>query len=150
MTDEPRTRAQRKSDVLEKLSAKVADTWVATSDGDGPYLVPLTMAWFGDRIVLATAKDTPTARNIVARGRARLALGDTRDVVMIDATLERTVPVADAGDVGDAYVAQSDWDPRTAGDTYVFLILVPARIQAWREVNEIPERTLMRDGVWLV
>ncbi|MET8147962.1 pyridoxamine 5'-phosphate oxidase family protein [Actinoplanes sp. NPDC049668] len=149
MADEPRTSERRKADVLEKLSARVADTWVATSDGDGPYLVPLTMAWFDDRIVLATARDSPTARNLVARGDARLALGHTRDVVMIDASLERTIPVADAGAVGDAYAAQSDWDPRTAGDSYVFLVLVPARVQAWREVNEIPGRTLMRDGAWL-
>jgi hypothetical protein len=29
-------------------------------------------------------------------------------------------------------------------------VLRPVRVQAWREVNEIPERTLMRDGTWLV
>jgi hypothetical protein len=26
----------------------------------------------------------------------------------------------------------------------------PRRIQAWREVNEMPDRELMRDGRWLV
>jgi hypothetical protein len=26
----------------------------------------------------------------------------------------------------------------------------PRRIQAWREVNELPDRELMRDGRWLV
>jgi hypothetical protein len=147
--NEPRTKAQRKADVLAKLSADVADAWVATADGDEPYLVPLTMAWSGDRIVLATDRSTPTARNILAHGKARLALGGTRDVVMIDACLERTIPVADAGPVGDAYAAQNDWDPRTAGDAYLFLVLRPDRIQAWREVNEIPDRTVMRDGAWL-
>ena len=150
MADEPRTRAQRKADVLRKLSAEPADTWVATSNGDGPYLVPLTMAWFADRIVLATARHSPTARNLVANGKARLALGGSRDVVMIDATLERTIPVAQADPVGEAYAAQNDWDPRTAGDTYVFLTLLPVRIQAWRELNEIADRTLMRDSVWLI
>jgi len=25
----------------------------------------------------------------------------------------------------------------------------PRRIQAWREVNEMPDRDLMRDGRWL-
>ena len=25
----------------------------------------------------------------------------------------------------------------------------PRRIQAWREVNELPDRELMRDGRWL-
>ena len=52
-------------------------------------------------------------------------------------------------DLGEAYVAQADWDPR--GDTgYVFLVLRPVRVQAWREANEIAGRTLMRDGRWLV
>jgi len=150
MADVPRTKTQRKADVLAKLTAKVADTWVATADANEPYLVPLTMTWFGGRIVLATDQGTPTARNIVAQGKARMALGETRDVVMIDARLERTIPVAHTDPVADAYAAQSDWDPRTAGDTYVFLILRPERIQAWREANEIPDRTLMRDGSWLV
>jgi hypothetical protein len=150
MADEPRSRAQRRADVLKKLSAEPADTWVATSGGDGPYLVPLTMAWSDDRIVLATARNTPTARNLAANGKARLALGDTRDVVMIDATLERTIGVTQPDPVGEAYAAQNDWDPRTAGDAYVFLSLHPVRIQAWRELNEIADRTLMRDGVWLI
>jgi hypothetical protein len=26
----------------------------------------------------------------------------------------------------------------------------PRRIQAWREVNELPDRELLRDGRWLV
>jgi len=26
----------------------------------------------------------------------------------------------------------------------------PRRIQAWREVSELPDRELMRDGRWLV
>jgi len=30
-----------------------------------------------------------------------------------------------------------------------FLVLRPLRIQAWREVNELPGRTLMRAGAWL-
>jgi hypothetical protein len=67
--------------------------------------------------------------------------------------LDRVVDVAgDAagGDeaLGAAYVAQADWDPRGSAG-YVFLVLRPVRVQAWREVNEIPGRTLMRDGAWL-
>jgi hypothetical protein len=31
----------------------------------------------------------------------------------------------------------------------VYFRIVPDRVQAWREVNELPGRTLMRDGVWL-
>ncbi|MGX6604901.1 pyridoxamine 5'-phosphate oxidase family protein [Micromonosporaceae bacterium Da 78-11] len=149
MTDQPRTGEQRKADVLAKLSAPVADVWVATSDGAVPCLVPLTAGWSGGRIVLATSKKSPTARNLAAQGKARVALGTTRDVVLVDVTLEQTIPVGEAGGVGAAYAAQNDWDPRTAGDSYVFLVLRPERIQAWREENEIPGRTVMRDGTWL-
>jgi hypothetical protein len=143
----PRSAEQRKRDVLARLTAPVADCWVATGDA---YLVPLTLAWFGDRILLATSRDSRTARSLARDGRARVALGHTRDVVMIDAVLDETIPVAQAGAAGEAYAAQSDWDPRTAGDSYVFLALRPERIQAWREVGEIAGRTVMRDGAWLV
>lgn len=148
--DEPRSRAQRKADVLAKLAAPVADAWVATAEGDKPYLIPLTLAWHDERILLATARTSPTGRNIEACGRARLALGATRDVVMIEAVLEKTVPVGDSGAAGEAYAEQNDWDPRTAGESYVFLVLRPDKIQAWREVGELAGRTVRRDGAWLV
>ncbi|MFF5083093.1 pyridoxamine 5'-phosphate oxidase family protein [Actinoplanes sp. NPDC000266] len=150
MAEEPRSPVERKADVLAKLSAPVADAWVATADGDEPYLVPLTVAWFEERVLLATDTGSPTGRNLAAHGRARVALGGTRDVVLIDAVLEKAIPVGESGPVGEAYAAQNDWDPRTAGDSYAFLVLRPERVQAWREVNELAGRTLMRDGVWLV
>jgi hypothetical protein len=150
MTADPRSKPQRKADTLAKLSAPVADVWVATTDGERPFLVPLTMAWVRGRIALATEETSPTVRNLVAHGRARLALGGTRDVVRIDAVLESTLPVADAEPFGAAYADQGDWDPRTAGAGYVFAILRPERIEAWREENELKGRLLMRDGVWLV
>ena len=93
MTDrQPRTREQRRVDTLAKLSAPAADVWVATATADAggnasSYLVPLSLAWLDERVVLATEVDSVTARNIVSHGRARLGLGPTRDVVMIDALL---------------------------------------------------------------
>jgi hypothetical protein len=150
MPDEPRSLAQRKTDTLAKLSAPVADVWVATTDGERPFLVPLTMVWVQDRIAVSTEQTAPTVRNLIAYGRARLALGGTRDVVRIDAGLERTIPVADAEPFGSAYAAQNDWDPRKAGPSYVFAVLRPERIEAWREENELPGRLLMRAGTWLV
>jgi hypothetical protein len=33
---------------------------------------------------------------------------------------------------------------------YRWFRISPGRIQAWREVNELPGRELMRDGRWLV
>jgi hypothetical protein len=142
-----RTLAQRKADVLAKLTAPVADAWVATADQHGPHLVPLTLAWLRDRIVLATEGTSRTAR---AMHNPRLALGGTRDVVMIDAVLQATHAVTAAPAwVGEGYAAAGDWDPRRSGDPYVFLVLEPRRIQAWREADEIPGRTVMRDGSWL-
>lgn len=152
----PRPAAQRKADTLAKLAAPAADIWVASASVSGawstqPYLVPLSLGWVSERIVLALEAESLTARNITATGTARLALGPTRDVVVIDAVLESCYTVTEASSaIADAYAEQSDWDPRTAGEGYVFLVLGPTRIQAWREANELRGRTLMRDGQWLV
>lgn len=41
------------------------------------------------------------------------------------------------------------WDPRTESRPHMFFRLVPMRIQAWREENEIRDRELMAHGLWL-
>jgi hypothetical protein len=152
----PRPAAQRKADTLAKLSAPAADVWVASAavadtGAARAHLVPLSLAWVDGRIVLALEADSATARNLPQGTSTRLALGPTRDVVMIDASVESVVPAdSNAGRIGDAYAQQSDWDPRQSGDGFVYLVLAPVRIQAWREVNELRQRTLMRNGEWLV
>ena len=147
----PRPRAVRRADTQAWLAAPAADAWVATAGADGgPYMVPLSVVWTGDRLVLAIATTSRTFRNIAGNGKARLGMGLTRDVVMIDSELDHSVPVADApAATGDAYAAQSDWDPRDDPAGYCYLVLRPTRIQAWRESDEIPGRLLMRDGEWL-
>jgi hypothetical protein len=147
---EPRDRGTRKTDTLGLLTTSAIDVWVATASARGvPHLVPVSLAWVDDRVVIAVEARAATARNLMESGTARLAVGPTRDVVMIDAVLEKTVDVAADDELGAAYVAQADWDPR--GSTgYVFLVLRPVRVQSWREANEIAGRTLMRDGAWLV
>ena len=146
---EPRDRRIRLADTLAMLSTPAIDVWVATASSSGaPYLVPVSLAWVDQRAVIAVDGSSVTARNLTASGEARLAVGPTRDVVMIDAVLERAVDVADDEALGQAYVAQADWDPRPAKG-YAFLVLRPVRMQAWREANEIAGRTLMRDGTWL-
>ncbi len=145
-----RTLEQRKADTLAKLAAPAADVWVASA-GDEPYLVPLSLGWVDGRVVLALETTSRTARNITASGSARLGLGPTRDVVLIDAVLEAEHELHDApAQLIDGYIAQSDWDPREDGAGYRLLVLRPVRIQAWREVNELSGRTLMRDGAWTV
>lgn len=146
---EPRDRGTRLADTLALLSSPAVDVWVATASADGdPHLVPLSLAWVDDRAVVAVEGSSLTARNLTATGRARLGVGPTRDVIMIDAELERTVAVAADERLGAAYADQADWDPRSSPG-HVFLVLRPVRVQAWREANEIPGRTLMRDGRWL-
>lgn len=143
----PRSRSQRIADT-QALLVSEEDAWVATH-GDGPMLVPLTYAWTGEVVVFATPGHTRTVENLRADGRARLAIGDTRDVVMIDAVLDRIAEFADAADLHAAYVEQRGIDPQAWGDEYVLVVLRPERIQAWREANEIAGRTIVRDGAWL-
>ena len=146
---DPRDRQTRKADTLATLATPAIDVWVASASGEGtPHLVPVSLAWVDERVVIAVEAASVTARNVTASGVARLAVGPTRDVVMVDAVLDRSVEVAD-DELGAAYAAQADWDPRRSPG-YVFLVLRPVRVQAWRESNEIPGRTLMRDGHWLV
>jgi hypothetical protein len=146
----PRDAQTRKADTLAMLARAEIDVWVASASGAGEaHLVPVSLAWVDERAVIAVPGASVTTRNLTASGRARLAVGPTRDVVMIDAELERSTPVDADATLGEAYAAQADWDPR-GDDGYVFLVLRPLRLQAWRESDEIKGRTLMRDGAWVV
>ena len=150
----PRDPAERRRDAMAALEDSV-DVWVASASVDAtgvarPHLVPLSLAWIDDRVVVAVGADSRTARNLNAGGRARLAVGSTRDVVIIDAVVEQVVPVAEAPVLADRYAARADWDPRHADNTHTFFVLRPDRIQAWRESNELTGRTLMRQGRWIV
>jgi hypothetical protein len=146
----PRNPETRKADALRKLSAAAVDVWVATASAAGvPYLVPVSLAWVDERVVIAVERSSRTARNLTEVGQARVAVGPSRDVVMIDATLGRVVDVVADTELGDAYAAQADWDPRE-GEGYLFFVLRPDRIQTWREADEIAGRTLMRAGTWRV
>ena len=70
---------------------------------------------------------------------------------MIDAVVETTVSVEEApAALADGLCRPSRLGPARRPDGYVYVVLRPTRIQSWREVNEIPTRTLMRNGEWLV
>jgi hypothetical protein len=144
-----RSTAQRKSDALEKLNSD-QDVWVATADDRGiAHLVPLSLCWLDGMVVVAVEAGSRTARNASASGRARLALGPTRDVVMIDAKAS-VVARQDAGpDMTRRYVERTGWEPGDDGGDWVYVFLTPATIHVWREVDEIAGRTVMRDGAWL-
>lgn len=150
MRAEARDRETRKADALAMLATQAIDVWVATASAEGaPHLVPVSLAWVDERVVVAVQSTSVTARNLTASGGARLGLGPTRDVVMIDAVLEKSLDVAADDALATAYSAQADWDPRGSTD-FVFFVLRPVRVQAWRESNELAGRTLMRDGEWVI
>jgi hypothetical protein len=141
----PRSRAQRKADTLALLDAQV-DCWVASADEAGhAHLIPLSHYWDGAALVLATPRSSPTATNLLRAGVARIGVGPTRDVVLIDGTVTEGVDEATA----DAHAEHSGFDPRAEAGDYVYLRVIPTEIRAWREANELAGRLLMREGAWL-
>jgi hypothetical protein len=143
-----RSRAQRRADVLAKLESDV-DLWVASASPDGDaYLVPLSFAWDGTRLTIAVSESSVTGRNIARSRWARLALGPTRDVVIVEGPVE-VVPVEDDDELAAAHAANAGFDAREASGRWIFLRVTPRSIQAWREVNELEGRRVMVDGEWL-
>jgi Pyridoxamine 5'-phosphate oxidase len=150
VTTAPRSRSERRRDTEHRLTHDI-DVWVASASADGaPYLVPLSFDWEDGALLIATPADSPTGRNLSASRSARLGLGHTRDVTMIDGEVE----VLDIGALprerGDRFAARSGFDPRPLATPYRWFRISPRRIQAWREENELSDRELMRDGRWLV
>lgn len=148
----PRPAKQRKQDTLHRLEHD-QDVWVATAPDDAsgvPYLVPLSFLWDGSTILLATPAGSRTGRNLKATGRVRLGLGPTRDVVMIEGTVETVTQAELSQEDGDGFAARTGFDPRQLTTPYLYFRVRPRRVQAWREVEELTGRDLMRDGEWLV
>jgi hypothetical protein len=147
---EPRTRAQRRKDTERRLAHDV-DLWVASASADGvPYLVPLSFDWDGETLLLSTPADSPTGRNLAAGRAVRLGLGPTRDVSMIEGEVETLEIDALPRQRGDRFAARTGFDPRALATPYRWFRVSPRRVQAWREVDELADRELMRDGRWLV
>ncbi|MGC9539492.1 pyridoxamine 5'-phosphate oxidase family protein [Streptomyces sp. UG1] len=146
-----RPAKQRKQDTLHRLEHD-EDVWVATADAGGgaPYLVPLSFLWDGSTLLLATPASSPTGRNLKATGTTRLGIGPTRDVVMIEGTVD-TITLAELpAQEGDRFAARTGFDPRRLTTPYLYFRVRPTRVQAWREADELGGRELMRDGKWLV
>jgi len=148
MIEPPRSLEQRTADVLARLCGDV-DLWVASADADGDaYLVPLSFVWDGAAVTFATPRSSRTARNLVRAGSARVALGLTRDVVMLDGVVEAIAIGTDPA-LEEAHAAATGFDPRAEPEEYVYLRITPREIQAWREANELSGRKVMRAGRWL-
>ncbi|MDQ2784048.1 MAG: pyridoxamine 5'-phosphate oxidase family protein [Chloroflexota bacterium] len=144
-----RSRQQRIADVLEKLATE-DDLWVASANAVGDtHLIPLSFDWDGTHLIIATLAKSRTRRNLQRAGIARVALGPTRDVVM----LEGPVAIITSDDFestrADAHAQRAGFDPRQEPEAYVYLQVTPRIIQAWRAVDELADRVVMRDGHWL-
>jgi hypothetical protein len=145
----PRSLEARRHDTLKRLETDV-DAWVSTASADGtPYLMPLSFLWENGTLLLSTAQNNPTSRNLQANPVVHLSIGETRDVVLIIGTVEVLKPEALTPETGDAFAAKAGFDPRVLKSPYPYFRVTPTRIQAWREVNEIPNRDLMLNSTWL-
>jgi hypothetical protein len=146
----PRSRAQRRRDTEHRLTHDI-DIWVASVSAAGaPYLVPLSFDWNGATLLMSTPTDSPTGRNLAATRTVRLGLGHTREVSMIDGEVEVLELDSLPRERSERFAARAGFDPRAAATPYRWFRVSPRRVQAWREVNELPDRELMRDGRWFV
>ncbi|MFE2527301.1 pyridoxamine 5'-phosphate oxidase family protein [Streptomyces sp. NPDC059382] len=84
--------------------------------------------------------------DVSATRTARLALGHTRDVAMIEGDVEVLASDALPPHPGDRFAARTGFDPRSLTTPYRWFRITPHRIRAWREENELSDRELMRDG----
>lgn len=152
VVEPPRSGPERKAHVLELLASE-QDAWVATADARGEVCqVPLSFAWDGSVLVFSTPSGSVTGRNLAASGRERIALGGTRDVVLIEGGVRTYTQGEVPAGFADAFADKLAWDPRKGTSStgeYAYFIVTPVRVQSWCEANELNGRTLMRDGAWL-
>lgn len=144
MTEERRSADRRIADARHRLEHD-ADLWIATATDGQPWLIPLSFHWTGAAVVMATLRRSRTYRNLADAGGARLALGPTRDVVLIDGEVDLPDELPD--DQADAVAAATGYDPRTEPEAG-YVRVTPRRVDAWRNVAETEGRTIMRDGSW--
>ena len=110
--------------------------------------MPLSFVWYEAALTVAMPTTSVTARNLIRARWARMALGPTCDVVLLDGPLE-VVPLGTDAALEDAHARATGFDPRELPQEDLQPRLRPERIQAWRESSELAGRQLMRDGEWL-
>ena len=147
--ESPRTTEQRKADVLALLQPdpdRQKDAWVASAGEKGEaHLVPMTYYWDGERLVFATSAASRTARNLRRASRARVALGETRDAVIIEGPIQLLSADNASEEMVRNHAAYCGFDARRE-EGYLYILLTPWHIQAWREVNELDGREVMTGG----
>jgi pyridoxamine 5'-phosphate oxidase-like protein len=142
-----RSKAERRAHVLRRLESE-DKLWIATAADGGAHLVPFSFVWDGERVSMATAQDNPAARNVARTGKARLALGNISDIVLIDGAITVIALQALDDSLAERLSRVSAIDARRAPG-YVYLQLTPVRIQVWWSAAELAHPTIMREGRWL-
>jgi hypothetical protein len=145
---EVRDLGTRVVDARRMIESEV-DVWVSSAGTDGRgYLVPLSYYWDGARMTMAAHPRSPTAANLRRAAWARVALGPTRDVVIIEGRVE-VFPVDNRDELAAAHAEAAGFDVRASASPNVFIQLVPDTIQTWRTAAELKGRYVMRGGNWL-
>ncbi|HEY1621173.1 MAG TPA: pyridoxamine 5'-phosphate oxidase family protein [Streptosporangiaceae bacterium] len=142
----PRSAAQKRADVLAMLSTQ-RQLWLASAAGDRAHLIPLAFAWDGATITMVTRENSKTVRNLAAAGYARAAIGSPTDVVLVEGPVILADPAQAAPEV-KAVLATLPLNPERVPGA-ISVQLTPQRILAWRDLSEMPGRTVMADGRWL-
>lgn len=144
-----RTRAERIADALAAFDRE-RDCWVATGrEGGDAHLIPLSFCWDGERFVISTRADAVTIAGLRRNASVRLSLPSTDDVVIIDATAEIVTAANIDAATHRQFCMVAGFDPCSEPQEYVFGLLSPWRIQAWRNVEELRGRLIMDRGMWL-
>lgn len=142
----PRDPASRIADVQETLRTQ-RHLWLSTASDGQPHLVPLAYVWDGRQLLCATKESSRSVRNLRAAGAAKAAIGTAQDVVLIEATVTVSEPASAPADLVAAFNRLPLNPARVPG--VVLLHLRPQKISAWRELSEMPDRVVMKNGTWL-
>jgi hypothetical protein len=143
-----RSTAQRVSDTLALFDREV-DAWIASASESGKaHLIPLSYHWTGDEFLMALPERSVTARNLARSNWARIAIGPTRDVAIVEGEVKTVRPPLD-DPRWEEHAVGSGFDARVEKNVYTLLVLTPKMIQAWRTSEELSGREIMRDGQWL-
>ena len=144
-----RDTTERIADVQRRFETEV-NAWVTSASATGDtWIIPLTFYWDGTHLVLATPTNSRTARDLRRAGIARLALGQTNDVILVEGEVTTVARDAIAPATADAHALRAGFDARTAPGDYGYLLVRPQTIRTWRGPTELADRVVMRNGRWL-
>ena len=98
---------------------------------------------------MTTPRSSVSTKNVLKSRQAKLALGDTRDVVLLDVVAEVVTVGPDNADISMGFKHRNGWDPRDTLSPYVYFLMTPRRIQVWESEEELEGRDVMKKGQWL-